>query len=165
MVKSNLPNFDITEIGLRNGAIEDCSGCPYTMCLHFGEKGGCFYGGVIVKEVYPALQRCNGIVILAPNYNDSVSANITAFINRLTSVYRQAGFFDKALFGIVVSGYSGGDIVASQLLSGFCMNKSFIAPANAFLMETANSPKEINQVNSIEKRAKDFADNIANFFI
>ena len=38
---------DITEIGLRNGTMEDCAGCPYTMCLHYGEKGGCFYGGVM----------------------------------------------------------------------------------------------------------------------
>ena len=39
---------DITEIGLRNGTLEDCAGCPYTMCLHFGEKDSCFYGGVVV---------------------------------------------------------------------------------------------------------------------
>ncbi|MCI8437770.1 MAG: NADPH-dependent oxidoreductase, partial [Lawsonibacter sp.] len=31
----------IREIGLRNGTLSDCSGCPYTMCLHFGEQGGC----------------------------------------------------------------------------------------------------------------------------
>ena len=27
---------DITEIGLRNGTLEDCAGCPYTTCLHYG---------------------------------------------------------------------------------------------------------------------------------
>ena len=42
---------DITEIGLRNGTLEDCAGCPYTTCLHYGERGGCFYGGVMVQEV------------------------------------------------------------------------------------------------------------------
>ena len=40
-------NWDVTEIGLRNGTLSDCAGCPYTMCLHFGERGGCFYGGVM----------------------------------------------------------------------------------------------------------------------
>ena len=35
---------------LRNGTLEDCAGCPYTTCLHFGEQGGCFYGGVMVQE-------------------------------------------------------------------------------------------------------------------
>ena len=47
---------DITEICLRNGTLEDCAGCPYTTCLHFGEQGGCFYGGVMVQEVYPAIR-------------------------------------------------------------------------------------------------------------
>ena len=42
----------IREIGLRNGTLSDCSGCPYTMCLHFGEQGGCFYGPAV-----PQLQR------------------------------------------------------------------------------------------------------------
>ena len=48
---------DITEICLRNGTLEDCAGCPYTTCLHFGEQGGCFYGGVMVQEVYPAIRE------------------------------------------------------------------------------------------------------------
>ena len=26
---------EIQEIGLRNGTLEDCAGCPYTMCLHY----------------------------------------------------------------------------------------------------------------------------------
>ena len=37
--------FIYTEIGLRNGTLSDCSGCPYTMCLHFGEKGGASTAG------------------------------------------------------------------------------------------------------------------------
>ncbi|MDO4315437.1 MAG: NAD(P)H-dependent oxidoreductase, partial [Oscillospiraceae bacterium] len=65
----------ITEIGLRNGTLEDCAGCPYTMCLHYGEKGGCFYGGVMVQEVYPALREADAVVLLCPNYNDALSAN------------------------------------------------------------------------------------------
>ena len=24
----------VQEIGLRNGTLDDCSGCPYKMCLH-----------------------------------------------------------------------------------------------------------------------------------
>ncbi len=37
------------EISLRNGTVVDCSGCPYETCLHFGEKGDCLYGGVMVE--------------------------------------------------------------------------------------------------------------------
>ena len=72
---------DITEICLRNGTLEDCAGCPYTTCLHFGEQGGCFYGGVMVQEVYPAIREADALVLLCPNYNDALSANLTAAIN------------------------------------------------------------------------------------
>lgn len=55
--------------------------------------------------------------MLCPNYNDALSANLTAFINRLTSLFRTTRFYDKALFAVVVSGYSGSDIVAEQLIA------------------------------------------------
>ena len=153
---------NITEIGLRNGTLSDCSGCPYTMCLHFGEKGGCFYGGVMQEEVYPAVRRADAILMVCPNYNDALSANLTAFINRLTALFRQTRFYDKALFAIVVSGYSGGDIVARQLVSAMNMNKSFFLPGQFALMETANDPGSAMLLPGIEERLDRFADNILN---
>ena len=150
----------ITEIGLRNGTLSDCSGCPYTMCLHFGEKGGCFYGGVMQDEVYPAVRRADAILMVCPNYNDALSANLTAFINRLTALFRQTRFYNKALFAIVVSGYSGGDIVARQLVSALNMNKSFWLPRNFTLIETANDPGTALSLPDIEKRLDGFAQNI-----
>ena len=152
----------VTEIGLRNGTVFDCSGCPYTMCLHFGEKGGCFYGGVMQEEVYPAVRRADAVLMVCPNYNDALSANLTAFINRLTALFRQTRFYDKALFAIVVSGYSGGDIVARQLVSAMNMNKSFFLPGNFALMETANDPGSALSLPGIERRLDAFADNILN---
>ena len=154
--------FTFTEIGLRNGTLSDCSGCPYTMCLHFGEKGGCFYGGLMQEEVYPAVRRCAGLVMLCPNYNDALSANLTAFINRLTALFRQTRFYDKALFALVVSGYSGGDIVARQLISALNMNKSFYLPGRFALMETANDPGEALSLPGIQDRLDGFARNIQN---
>ena len=65
----------VTEIGLRNGAVSDCSGCPYTACLHFGERARCFYGGLMQDEVWPAIRRCDAVLLLCPNYNDALSAN------------------------------------------------------------------------------------------
>ena len=146
-----------TEIGLRNGTLSDCSGCPYTMCLHFGERGGCFYGGVMQEAVYPALRRCAGVMMLCPNYNDALSANLTACVNRLTALFRQQRFYDKALFAIVVSGYSGGDIVARQLIDGRHMNKSFYLPARFAMIETANDPGEALALSGIESRVEAFA--------
>jgi len=153
-------DFILTEIGLRNGAVSDCSGCPYTACLHFGERGGCFYGGVMQEEVYPAVRRCAGVVMLCPNYNDALSANLTAFINRLTALFRQTRFYDKALFAVVVSGYSGGDVVARQLISAMNMNKSFYLPRRFALLETANDPGEAVSLPGIGTRLDAFAENI-----
>ena len=148
---------DLTEIGLRNGTLEDCAGCPYTMCLHFGEKGDCFYGGVMVREVYPAVRDADAVVLLCPNYNDALSANLTAAINRLTALYRTTPFTDKALYSIVVSGYSGSDIVAAQTISAMCMNKGFYLPAGACLMETANTAGEALSLPGILDRLDHFA--------
>ena len=148
---------DFTEIGLRNGTMEDCAGCPYTMCLHFGEKGECFYGGVMVREVYPAVRDADAVVLLCPNYNDALSANLTAAINRLTALYRTTPFSDKALYSLVVSGYSGSDIVAAQTISAMCMNKGFYMPAGACLMETANTAGEALALPGILDRLDDFA--------
>lgn len=151
------PVCDITEIALRNGTLEDCSGCPYTMCLHFGEQGGCFYGGVMVQEVYPAVRECDALVMLCPNYNDAVSANLTACINRLTALYRATSFERKALYAVVVSGYSGGDIVASQLVSALCINKGFWLPPDFCLLETANDAGSALQLPGIAERLDRFA--------
>lgn len=150
----------VTEIGLRNGTVTDCRGCPYPACLHFGEKGECFYGGVIVREVYPALREADGVIFLCPNYNDALSANLTAAVNRLTALYRATSFSGKALFGIVVSGYSGGDIVARQLVSALCMNKGFYLPPNFCLLETANDAGAAMKLPGIEERLDGFAANI-----
>ena len=151
---------EITEIGLRNGTLEDCAGCPYTMCLHFGEKGDCFYGGVMVQEVYPAIREADAVVLLCPNYNDALSANLTAAINRLTALYRTTPFTDKAVFAIVVSGYSGGDIVARQVVSALNMNKGFWLPANFCLLETANNAGTAVALPGIDGRLDSFISRI-----
>ena len=150
----------VHEIGLRNGTLSDCSGCPYTMCLHFGEQGGCFYGGVMQDEVYPAVRSADALVLLCPNYNDALSANLTAFINRLTALFRQTRFYDKAVFAIVVSGYSGGDVVARQVIAAMNMNKSFYLPQNFALIETANNPGQALALPGIAQRLEGFAQNI-----
>lgn len=157
-VRRRLGNrLNITEIGLRNGTLSDCSGCPYTMCLHFGEKGRCFYGGVMQDEVYPAVRRCGGMILLCPNYNDALSANLTAFINRLTALFRQHRFYDKAVFAIIVSGYSGGDILARQVIAALNMNKSFYLPPHFAMIETANDPGEAISLPHIDTRLDQFA--------
>lgn len=159
-IKNYLMDCEIKEISLRNGAVLDCIGCPYSQCLHFGEKGTCFYGGIISEKVYPAILEADALVLVCPNYNDAVSANIAAFINRLTALFRTHRFYEKALFGIIVSGYSGSDIVAHQLISSLNMNKTFFLPSRFAMMETANNPGSILENEGIEHRTVEFANNM-----
>lgn len=151
---------DIVEVSLRNGSVQDCRGCKYETCLHFGEQGGCFYGGVMTEKVYPAIIDCDALVMICPNYNDAVSANITAFINRLTSVFRVHDFSKKEVYALVVSGYSGGDIVAEQVIGAMNFNKNFVLPGNFAIVETANDPKSILAVKGLDEKAKKLAHRI-----
>lgn len=158
LVRRRLPEeVEVEEIGLRNGTVPDCNGCSYTACLHFGERGLCFYGGPMVEEVYPAVRRCDALVMPCANYNDALSANLTACINRLTALFRQHRFYDKRLFGLVVSGYSGGDLLARQLISALNMNKSFFLPPHFCLLETANEAGSLVRLPGIAERAGAFA--------
>ena len=157
LVRKSLPSVETEEFCLLNGAVADCAGCTYTTCRHFGDQGGCFYGGVMVENVFPAIRRCDGLVMLCANYNDALAANLTAFVNRLTALFRQMRFYEKRLYGLVVSGYSGGDLVAQQLLSALNMNKSFYLPPHFALLETANDAGSLLRSPGVEERAAAFA--------
>ena len=152
--------LEIRTISLQNGTLYDCAGCPYHTCLHYGEQGSCFYGGIMAEEVYPAVREADALVMLCANYNDALAANLTAFINRLTALFRQVRFYDKALFAVVVSGYSGSDIVAEQLIAALNMNKTFYLPPRFALLETANNAGQALTLPGIEERIRDFAENI-----
>lgn len=161
-VKSSLSKrCDITEISLRNGQVYDCRGCSYETCLHFGETGSCFYSGVITEQVFPAILEADVLVLICPNYNDSVSANLIAFINRLTALFRSNSFSEKRIYALIVSGYSGGDIIAEQLIGALSFNKSFILPPSFAMAETANDPESILLVDDIDEKARLFAAHIA----
>ncbi len=151
------PYCDIHEISLQNGAIFDCRGCSYKTCAHFARQNSCFYGGVITNDVFPAINECDALLLLCPNYNDSVSANILAFINRLTSVLVYNSLYEKQLYAVIVSGYSGSDIIAQQVLGALCLNKTFSLPPRFCLMQTANHPGEAMQAEGIAQRMDSFA--------
>ena len=159
LVRRNLPDtVEVRELGLRNGTIADCNGCAYTTCLHFGEQGGCFYGGPMVDEVFPAVRECDALVMLCANYNDALSANLTAFVNRLTALFRQSRFYDKRLYGLIVSGYSGSDLLARQLISSLNMNKSFYLPPEFCMLETANEKGSLLKLPGVAERGAAFAE-------
>ena len=160
-VKENLLEYEIREVYLGNGTIVDCRGCSYKTCKHFSKQAKCFYGGIVVEEVYPAIIDASTIILLCPNYNDMLTANIVATINRLTALFRKTKFYDKRIFSIIVSGYSGGDALAKQLISSLNMNKTFELPPNFSLQMTANDPGFINKIPGIEHTARNFAKHIS----
>ncbi|WP_313341244.1 NAD(P)H-dependent oxidoreductase [Sedimentibacter sp.] len=163
MVKENLDGCSINEIHIENGSVKDCKACSYKACKHYSQSHNCFYGGIMVEEVYPSIIDCDILIMLCPNYNDSISANLSATINRLTALFRKVKFYDKYIYTIIVSGFSGSDILAQQLISAININKTFILPPNFAFMETANDIGDIEQVENINEKAKEFAMNIKRF--
>ena len=145
------------EISLQNGTIQDCRGCSYAACLHFAQNNTCFYGGAISEAVMPAIAACDAMLFLCPNYNDAVSANLMALFNRLTNLLLQQELYDKYLFGVVVSGYSGSDLVARQLLGAMCFNKTAILAPSFCLMQTAHDPDSARHASGITGRIDAFA--------
>lgn len=157
MVKEHLTAIDIDEFHVANGTIIDCIGCPYQTCLYYGRQKSCFYGGDMIRELIPSVEQANALLWLCPNYNDAISANLMAVINRLTALYRTHPFNGKLLFSIIVSGNSGGDAVARQLIDALCINKGFQLPPHFCLTAIAYDPGSILQAVDIKKRAANYA--------
>lgn len=158
MTKQHLSDkWTITEKHVENGHVKDCAGCHFHTCIHYGKQKSCFYGGVMVEEIYPAIEKTNSLMWICPNYNDSISANIMAVINRITALYRQLSFYDKYIFSIIVSGNSGCDSVARQLIGSLNINKGFRLPPYFAMMSTANDPGSIYKVPGIEIMAQKYA--------
>ena len=151
---------DLQTVSLQNGAIYDCRGCSYTACLHYSRSGTCYYGGALPTEVFPAILNSDAVLFLCPNYNDSASANIMALINRMTSLLLQQTLYDKYLYAIVVSGYSGGDLVARQILGALCLNKTMMLPPRFCLFQTAHDPGSALSSAGIQDRITQWADEI-----
>ena len=100
------------------------------------------------------------VLLLCPNFNDSASANILALINRMTGLLLQQPLYDKYLYAIVVSGYSGGDLVARQILGALCLNKTMMLPPHFCLFQTANDPGAALAAPGVEERMKAWAGSI-----
>lgn len=163
MVKANLlKDMEIFEIHLGNGIILDCKGCSYTTCKHYGKQNKCYYGGIVVDDIYPALINSSSLMLLCPNYNDMLTANLVATINRLTALFRNIKFYDKNIFSIIVSGYSGGDALAKQIISSLNINKTFNLPPYFSLQATANDINTIYDIEGIENEARKYSDIILN---
>ncbi len=156
MICSYLNHCQVEELNVDKGMVLDCRGCDYKECTHFSQQNSCFYGGVVIKDILPAIEKADALVWICPNYNDAISANLMAVINRMTALYRKVSFYRKSLFSVIVSGNSGSDSVARQLIGALNINKGFRLPPYFSIMATAN----IRNVPGIEEEVKLFARNM-----
>jgi hypothetical protein len=77
-----------------------------------------------------------------------------AVINRMTALYKRVKFGDKTLFSVVVSGNSGSDCVAKQLIGALNINKGFRLPPYFALTATANDPWVNNECLGNRQKSK-----------
>ena len=157
---SNDDILDIAELHVEEGKIIDCHGCGFETCTYYSKQDSCFYGGFVVDSLYPAIEAADVVIWICPNYNDAISAKLMAVINRLTALYRKMPFYDKYIYSIIVSGNSGGDVVAEQLIDALNINKGFRLPPNFAAMAIANDPGDVKNSLDYEKRVCDYVNNM-----
>lgn len=164
-IKATLPESTrnkmvIDELHVEEGKITDCYGCGFETCTYYSMEKSCFYGGFVVAELFPMIENADLVVWICPNYNDAVSAKLMAVINRLTALYRKISFNDKYILGIIVSGNSGCDAVAGQLIGALNINKGFRLPPFFASMAIANDPGEIKQRFIDDNNINDYVNNV-----
>jgi multimeric flavodoxin WrbA len=156
-IEERMPDrFIVEELHVEEGKITDCYGCSFETCTYYAMDNNCFYGGFVVESLFPALEKADIIVWICPNYNDAISAKLMAVINRLTALYRKITFNEKYILGVLVSGNSGNDTVAMQLIGALNINKGFRLPPGFAAMALANDPGDILNVMDINKRVDDY---------
>lgn len=161
MVRAYLSYQNITEFHVEEGTAIDCFGCGFETCIYYSNQKSCFYGGVITEELLPLIEESDVVVWICPNYNDALSAKLSAVINRLTVLYRRVSFREKKIYAVVVSANSGSDSVASQLVDALVINKGFQLPPNFAITALASDEGSIYKVPMIEAKAEAFAKQIA----
>ena len=164
LVAGNLNGFKIREFQIADDKIAECKGCSFKTCMHYSEMKSCYYGGMMVEEILPAMEWADAVIWVCQNYNDAISAKLMAVINRMTVLYRRITFYDKRLFGIIVSGNSGSDLVMTQLLGAVNINKGYMLPPNFGLSAIANDPGSVMEIADIHEKAKAFAQSIIREF-
>lgn len=151
---------DISECHVEDGTIVDCIGCSFRTCVHYSKDKSCFYGGIMVEEVLPAIEEADIIIWLCPNYNDAISAKLMAVVNRLTVLYRRISLYEKSIYALVVSGNSGSDSVAMQLIGALNINKGFRLPPYFCMMEMAYNPGDIMKVSTLDRDVSLFSKHV-----
>lgn len=157
-MERHLPNSVETQlVNIGKGKVFDCFGCSYTSCC----QKGCPQRDILTDHLYQAVVESDGLLLLVPNLNDALGPDMAALLNRMTHLANTDRIQAKPIFSLVVSGYSGGDIITRQILNGFCLNKGFSLPPYFSMMETANRPLSILDNERALMHAAHFSTHIA----
>lgn len=156
-VQRHLPEGSVATRHIENGSVVDCKGCDFVTCIHYAQQKSCFYGGLVTQEVLPAIEAAQIVVFISPNYNDALSAMHTALINRLTALYRRMPLYEKRFYGVIVSGNSGSDSLACQMIGALNLNKGMDLPPRFALTGIANDPGSILKMPDFHACAAAFA--------
>lgn len=159
-IQKKAPQVEIQERYLARGSVTDCIGCDYKVCIGEAQKLNCVVGGQFVDEIMPSLEWANAVVWLCPNYNDTISADLIAVINRMSGFYRTRDLSHKSVYAVIVSGNSGTDAVANQLLGSLSLNKGYMLPPQFCLSEIASDPLSVLGKRGVQEKAEAFAGNI-----
>lgn len=149
-----------TQLELLDEHIQDCAGCNYRTCGYYSSIQSCYFGGSFTQNVLQAIRHADAILLLAPNYNDAMSAKLMAVANRLSVLYREGPFYQKYIFALVVSGNSGSDSVARQIIGAYNVNKGFRLPRRFYAQAIANDAGELRRAVEMEERARIFASDL-----
>lgn len=161
-VEKNL-TIDYLDVEVLDEHVTDCAGCSYTTCGYFSSIQSCYFGGLFTEKILQLIDEAGALLLLAPNYNDALSAKMMAVVNRLSVLYRRGPFYDKYLFALIVSGNSGSDSVARQMIGAYNINKGFRLPAHFYQQAIANDPGEILTGKDLEQKAGQFARNLMKY--
>lgn len=160
MIRPHLNGIEIDLLSFGQENIRDCRGCAYELCKKMGEETRCIYEDYVVKEMYPSIERSDGILILTPNYNDMLPANFVSSINRLTALFRKRKFFDKSLFSLIVTGHSGAELLSRQLIGALHINKTFALPPRFTWEVRAHNRDAVRENRELPQQAEAFAKRI-----
>lgn len=155
--------LDYLAIEILDEHVTDCAGCSYKTCGYYSSIQSCYFGGLFTDKILNLIDEAGALLLLAPNYNDALSAKMMAVVNRLSVLYRRGPFYDKYLFALVVSGNSGSDSVARQMIGAYHVNKGFRLPAKFYQQAIANDPGEILQDELLQEKAGQFARNLMRY--
>lgn len=123
-------SFEVEQMHVKEMEINFCIHCDY--CL---ENKECVFDDSM-EEVYGYISDCEGIILATPVYNNGVSAQLKALIDRTRALFAREpnALKGKAGMGISVGGdrTGGQETALMQIHNFFILNKAIPVGGGAF---------------------------------